>query len=278
MTTSAFPVRDATFPFAAVPRYWHGGRRAVTIFFNNLSTLFPLGERFFIRSVARYRKQLDNDKLRAEVRAFTRQEASHTREHEAYNEMLRGHGYDVDNLERGIAALLRLPTLAGPLRDRVCLAATCGLEHWTGLLGHFVLADESVLADADPTMAALWRWHAAEECEHKSVAFDVYRQTGGGYVVRTAIMLLASGLFWARVLQQQWKLMRTDGIHLNVREWLDLARFLVVEQKIILRLLPLWLSYFRPRFHPEDVDDHALITNWQTEHAPDLTYRERATA
>ena len=34
-----------------MPRFWHGGRRAVTIFFNNLSIFFPEGERFFIRSV-----------------------------------------------------------------------------------------------------------------------------------------------------------------------------------------------------------------------------------
>ena len=40
-------VRFGTGP--EVPRHWHGGRRAVTLFFDNLSLFFPPGERFFAR-------------------------------------------------------------------------------------------------------------------------------------------------------------------------------------------------------------------------------------
>ena len=46
--------------------------------------------------------------------------------------------------------------------------------------------------DLDPTVRALWVWHALEEVEHKSVAFDVYRAAGGGYIRRVALMLLTS--------------------------------------------------------------------------------------
>ncbi len=273
----AFEVRDATFDLGpSVPRFWHGGRRAVTVFFNNLSTVFPLGERFFIRSVARYRKQIDDETLLAEVKAFTRQEAAHTREHEGYNAMLRRQGYDIDKIERGVSWLLKLPRLFGPLRDRVALAATTALEHWTAMLAHFLLADASVLEGAHPTMAALWRWHAAEECEHKAVAFDVYRHINSGYLVRVAIMLFASAIFWARIFQQQWMMMRRDKIQWKLSEWVDLAKFLVFEQKILVRLVPLWLRYFSPRFHPWDIDDHTLITTWQQEYAPHLEYRRQA--
>ncbi|MCA9562993.1 MAG: metal-dependent hydrolase, partial [Myxococcales bacterium] len=148
MTTtevSGFPVRDVEFSVGDhTPRYWHSGRRAVTLFFNNLSTLFPHGERFFIRSVAKYRKQVRDPSLLSEVKAFTSQEAIHTREHQAYNDMLRAQGFDIDAIEETVARLLRLPKLTGPLRNRVSLAATAALEHWTGLLAHFVLTDSSV--------------------------------------------------------------------------------------------------------------------------------------
>ena len=272
-----FSVRDVAFDLDdSVPRYWHGQRRAVTIFFNNLSTLFPLGERFFIKSVARYREQVaDDPQLLAEVRAFTSQEAIHTREHEAYNDMLRRQGYDVDGLERGVAALLRLPQRSGRLRHRICLAVTTALEHWTALLGHFVLAEGSnALADADPRMAALWRWHAAEECEHKAVAFDVYMRTGGGLVVRLLTMIFTSLIFWGRIVQQQRLMMRADGIAWSFAEWRDLGRFLFVEQRV-LRMVPLWVAYFSPWFHPWQLDDSALLQRWRSEHADTLAYRKR---
>ena len=45
-------VRNVKFAIgASVPRFWHGGRRSLTLYLNNLSIFFPDGERFFIRSV-----------------------------------------------------------------------------------------------------------------------------------------------------------------------------------------------------------------------------------
>ena len=55
------------------------------------------------------------------------------------------------------------------------LAATVALEHLTAILAAALLDGRSgSLAGADPRVAELWRWHAVEETEHKSVAFDVY--------------------------------------------------------------------------------------------------------
>lgn len=277
--SASFPVRDVTFGLPGdVPKHWHGDRAAVTLFFNNLSVLFPEGERFFIRSVSRYRRQLDDAELLAEVRSFSSQEGIHTREHEAYNAMLRAQGYDVDRLERGVRRLLRLPRLIRRRADLVSLAVTVALEHWTAMLGHFVLEDDSIMDGADPRMAALWRWHAAEECEHKSVAFDVYRAVGGGYRLRCSVMLVASALFWTRVLRQQWHFMRRDGIVLNLREWADLARFLFVEQAVLRRLWPIWTSFFRRDFHPWQLDDAELLDRWRDDAANKLAYKKRLPA
>lgn len=33
-------------------------------------------------------------------------------------------------------------------------------------------------------MLDLVKWHGAEEIEHRSVAFDLYRHLGGGYIAR----------------------------------------------------------------------------------------------
>src|SRR5690554_5256684 len=39
---------------------------------------------------------------------------------------------------------------------------------------HYMLTLEE-LGSMDPRMAKLWAWHAIEEAEHKSVAFDVFK-------------------------------------------------------------------------------------------------------
>ena len=270
MTPPSFPVRDLAFDFSTVPKRWHSDRAAVSLLFNNLSILFPLGERFFIRSVGHYRRAIDNPMLVADVKAFTSQEAVHTREHEAYNQMLRNHGHDVDRLEEGVDRLLSIPRrVHGEKAPIVNLAVTVALEHWTATLGHFILDDDSILAGADPQMAAMWRWHAAEECEHKSVALDVYEGAArGGYGVRVLVMLLVTLLFWGRVVRQQWALMRADGIAFSLVEWMDLARFLFVEQRSVRRLLPPWLSFFRRDFHPWQLDDAQLLQRWRASSLP----------
>ena len=48
------------------------------------------------------------------------------------------------------------------------------LEHFTAILAHELLANPRHLAGADPATAELWRWHAAEEIEHKGVAYDTW--------------------------------------------------------------------------------------------------------
>jgi hypothetical protein len=75
------------------------------------------------------------------------------------------------------------------------LAVTCALEHFTALLAQEVLGPDSPFGKAHPMMGALWRWHAAEENEHASVAFDVFRAIDGSYRLRIGVMASAT-LTW----------------------------------------------------------------------------------
>ena len=69
---------------AAAPRLWHGGRVEATAIYNALSTTFPAGEAFFVESVRAFRDGAP-PKLAEEIKAFTTQEAIHSREHDAFN-------------------------------------------------------------------------------------------------------------------------------------------------------------------------------------------------
>ena len=48
------------------------------------------------------------------------------------------------------------------------------IEHFTAVLSELLLSSDSIMNKAHQSMRELWRWHAAEEMEHKSVAFDVF--------------------------------------------------------------------------------------------------------
>ncbi len=254
-------VRDRRFDTSAarVPRHWLGGRKAVTRFMDNLSIFFPAGERFFVASVRAHEKKVEDPELLAAVRAFVGQEGIHTREHLRYNEMLRAQGLPISEMEERVRRLLSRVTKWTPRRRQ--LAVTCALEHFTALLGHVLLEDDD-MADAAPEMAALWQWHAAEENEHKAVAFDLYRAVGGRYRERVLVMLGATVIFWLKVAEHQVRLMSADDTLLDPREWADLASFLFVSPGPLRRLAIPYLHYMRPSFHPNDLDASAALARF----------------
>ena len=151
-------------------RWWLGGDPIATAFYNALSASFPQGERFFMDAVRPYRDTADFT-LRSQIAAFMAQEAVHSREHLVFNNDVAGNGYDFsridDYLKRRFDFGRKLPRL-----NR--LSATIGLEHFTAILAHALLAGGDDLAGAPEVMRRMWHWHAIEEIEHKAVAYDTF--------------------------------------------------------------------------------------------------------
>jgi predicted metal-dependent hydrolase len=271
---SSYEVRNVKFDVSALPRYWHGQRKAVTAFFNNLSIFFPAGERFFIASVRAYRDAIKDPQLLEDMRTFYGQEGVHTREHIRYNEALSAQGYPVEAMDARVQTLLGLVSRI-PL-PRGHLAVTCALEHFTALIADWLLSNPELFEGVDPNMAALWRWHAAEENEHKAVAFDVFKSVGGTYAERAIIMVLATIIFWAKVAEHQVRLMRADGTLFSASEWGAMLRFLVLRKGGFLSMVPAYFDYFRPSFHPWDHDNRHLLSAWKEDFARDELYRASA--
>jgi hypothetical protein len=251
--SDALVVRELSFDLDRVPRHWLGGRKSLTTFLDNLSIFFPDGERFFVAAVRAHADRVADADLARDVRAFCAQEGMHGREHGRYNAMLEAQGYPARRLERRVRRILKHVTWALSKRQR--LAVTCALEHFTALLARMLLGDDRLLEGAHPEMAALWRWHALEENEHRSVAFDVYVASGGTYVERAWTMIVASAVFWALIVEQQVRMMRVDGTHRSLAEWRALYRHLFVDPGGMADLVPLYLRYFRPGFHPRDIEE-----------------------
>jgi hypothetical protein len=258
------PRRDLDFALdpASVPRDWCNADAFETTFLDALSLLFPEGEQFFVRSVKAFQDQLTDPELRREVAGFIGQEAMHGREHRALNALLVAHGYaEAPRIDAGVKRFLQL--VKRTLSPRSQLAVTCALEHFTAMLAEQLLQEPRMREPIDASVRPLWLWHALEESEHKAVAFDVYRATGGGYVRRAAIMLVTTAVFFAVQIVVHARLMATRKILWKPWRWLRGLGRMYLYPGLLTRLVPAYLQYFLPGFHPNDRDTTALLASWR---------------
>jgi uncharacterized protein len=245
-------------------RLWHGGRVEATAIYNALSTTFPAGEAFFVESVRAFRHGAP-PKLAEEIKAFTTQEAIHSREHDAFNKRAERSGYDLSRLEQQVEHRLDITRSKPPI---AWLAATMGLEHFTAIFAHQLLANRRHLAGADAETAELWRWHSCEEIEHKGVAYDTWlhatRDWSGWkrWKVKAKVMLLTSRNFVVDRTAGAIELMRQDGTT-GAKAWAKLLWYLWVYPGMFRKIAGPWLRYFLPGFHPWNEDDRHLLRAYE---------------
>ena len=245
---------------AATSRWWMGGDPIATAMYNCLSATFPKGEAYFVESVRAFRDDAP-PKLAAEIRSFVTQEVMHSREHVAFNKRALEAGYDLSKLEQRVEWRLDLVRARPPIAS---LAATMALEHFTAILAHELLADPRHLGAAEPEAAALWRWHAIEEIEHKGVAYDTWLHATRDWPrfkrwsVKSRVMLLVTRNFIVDRTHGSLELLRQDGIT-GPKAWARLFWFNFVRPGMMRKIAGAWLSFFMPGFHPWNHDDRALI-------------------
>jgi len=248
---------------ASLTRDWFDQHPFKTAWFNAMSITFPLGEKFFIDSVRHFAGQVDDPKLQQEIRQFCGQEGFHRREHERYNQALcRARGYDLGwlegRLENNIARARKM------LRPIEQLAVTAALEHITAIMAEAALSPDSPMMGAvEPPMQQLWDWHAAEEMEHKSVAFDVYRAVGGSERMRKQALRRATFFLFVDIMGGVLHMLRHDRKLWSLSLWRDGWRFLFAPGGILRRVWPAYKEYFRDGFHPWQRDTRELLQHWQ---------------
>lgn len=196
-------IKPRSFPLSVlkqgVPRHWLGGSVLATHLANGVNLLFPAGERFFVRSVRHYLKQIENDPALVEaVRGFAAQEGHHARAHEEVFELLEQQGYDIkgflrsyERLAYGVIEKLAPPSLR--------LATTAACEHFTAVMAENFLTEMVDEMGLDPAMRQLFMWHACEEIEHRAVAFEVFQRVDGRHSMRMAGLAMATATlagFW----------------------------------------------------------------------------------
>lgn len=244
-------------------KYWFDNSPFISFFWDALSTAFPPGEKFFIDSARNLRDQLEDPELKDEIRTFILQEAHHTSQHVKFNQMLERQGIDVAKYEKTFARVLHQAlTHLSPLDQ---LTVTVALEHFTAGFAHQAMANYKLFEGADPEVRALWVWHAAEEAEHKSTCYELYQKIGGGYRQRVRMLPLAWFLILSITLASLFDMLREDDKLLNFRDNLRGLAYLFGFRGLVTKMLPSFIDYLRPDFHPWNCDDSHLIAEWQRE-------------
>lgn len=241
---------------------------------NALHLLFPTGERFFMEAVRDASEQVTDPELQAAIKDFIKQEAWHAQAHDQVLRHLDDIGIDpsgyIDRLERFFDLVLRdrpsWPEWTRPWQIRRRLAITAALEHFTAVLGHWALtADGLDEAGADETMLDLFRWHAAEEVEHRALVYDVYRHVGGGYGLRALAMLGTTvGLLVEWGAGVAYFIRRDPSLEgrpkPGLRDYVKAARRgRVPSLWMLLKSVP---RYLRPDHHPRDEADSDLALEY----------------
>ncbi len=259
----SIPVRNLKFALSEnTPRYWYDKSAAKTHFMNALSTTFPFGEAFFVRSVQHFRDRIEDPELLERIRGFSGQEAVHSREHGQHVALLVSQGYDyIEKVNARADRQLRFMNRWFPYW---ALAETAALEHLTAIMAHQALADPNYWAGPmHEDMASLWQWHAMEEAEHKSVAFDVFQQVSGNWLLRSAALISASiGLGLDNLLRWAYFMHRDKRLG-DIRAWAETWHFVMAPGGMYRRLLPDYVRWFRRDFHPDQRDDRELIADCQ---------------
>lgn len=168
---------------------WNPNVPEFAIAANSISLLMPFVEPYVIKAVKSAADDLP-EPLRAAADAFCRQEAQHHKQHQNFNRILATHYGGVTRLERWMKRTY--DWLWKTRSQSFSLAFAAGAETVAYTLARWTVARMGRLfSDAEPTMATLFLWHLAEEVEHKSVAYDVYKTVDGRR------WLLAIAMFWA---------------------------------------------------------------------------------
>ncbi|EKF75996.1 hypothetical protein A11A3_00840 [Alcanivorax hongdengensis A-11-3] len=269
--------RRVQFNFDDTPLHWLRDDPFSTHVINGIHLLLPAGELWFCRVYNQALPLVTDDQLRADVEGFIRQEAVHSRAHSKAQLYLERHGLSVDAFVNrvewlfgtflgdapfGIKQLQRRAFAKQWLIMRVGIIAA--IEHFTGVLGQWAMDNESWEQNGDATMVDLFKWHLAEEVEHRTVAYDLFehlcKSQLGFYVSRQALMAIVFPLFIYFIAEGGRSLARQD----KDKRARELARMMIPRLLLELQnvgnqshnvptfsfLVNATLRWISPRFHP----------------------------
>lgn len=255
----AIPIRQPANPLSRdIPHHWYGASPFASHFMDALSSTFPIGEAFFVRSVLHYRGEISDPELLADIKGFAGQEGQHSRVHADHVQLLLDQGYGVIQFRNNF--IERIMKWFNREQPETSIAVTAALEHLTAILARQLLTHPKHFTHSmHPEMAALWRWHALEEAEHKSVAFDVMQIAAKSYRRRVLAQITNTLSLSLEVFQRLVYMLYKDGLLFRRAGWAGGWTFLFGKRGLLRGVGPEYLAWYQQDFHPDQIDDRAMI-------------------
>lgn len=252
-------VRRLSYNPKAIRRHFFANSPVMSHVLTALSSTFPIGEQFFVHSVRNVRDKVKDERLLAQIAAFIGQEAMHSKAHAEFNDAWRRDDYQLDNFQ---AWLARRDEFIRTVHPKLQLAITCAFEHFTALLGGYILRHPEILSTLDEDATKLWVWHAIEEIEHRSVAFDVYQTVYKDDKVRRAVMRSVTTGFASLTFYSASRLFMQDYRKSLPKVSGNFYGFYMIA-KMMIELIPEYLSYYKKDFHPSEIDYTDIVAHWK---------------
>jgi len=275
--------RRMSFPFSEMKSSLYFKDNALLSAFGAaLSSTYPPGESEFIASVRLYQDKVTDPELKQQIRGFIGQEGHHSHQHKKANEVLKGLGWDAQYVEENLGKDIAKNTSSGwRSKPKWRLAVTAGMEHMTAIMAEYMLKNPEVFDSLDERVKELLFWHAVEEIEHKSVAFDVFMSIENDQRYLRKAMRMANFIFNSKismyVVVLMWKARRFP----SWREVKEFREFLFGKKGLVTQIKPAYKDYFKEGFHPWDHDNQYLIDEWKEKYyrpEHDLTTAKKETA
>ncbi|MBV6492979.1 MAG: hypothetical protein LDLANPLL_00986 [Turneriella sp.] len=240
-----------------LPKHWFGGNAFLTHLLNTFTAIFPDAERYFVRWSKKALANVTDPKIKKDIQGFIGQETMHANQHEKLWETLRAQGYDLEPV-LWIVQKLGFNWVESILPDKVNYAAVAGFEHFTAMFGEMYFENPELMNTMHTEMRRLFEWHAAEEIEHKAVAFDQLQSIDDSYFLRTGVMNVAVVLLYLVAFGNTFYFMAQDGSLFNPKEWINIYEGFFGKHDFARKSFFKFIEYYKPNFHPWDNQNYHL--------------------
>ncbi|WP_313807673.1 metal-dependent hydrolase [Sphingobium sp.] len=202
----------------------------------------------------------DKEKLREDMATFIGQESQHFRQHRMFNKVIAAQGYPaLAGFEKQLA-----DDLEGFCQNRslkFMLAYADGFESLGAVQGGIWFGRmDKLIEGADPNAIALWKWHMAEEFEHREVCFQIYHalysrglwgKIWNGYFYRIYGCLYAMVHLWGYMGRMFSYMIQQDMLSMNAEEQAAFGRDIKALKRFQTRVFfPQLLKNFLPWYNP----------------------------